>query len=97
MVFIKYSLTSKDEDSDYEGFMQYEGHTHLGNYVFCHFPVSEEGLRDYLRAKLAGYDCQAGLTRFREGNLCVKILANGSELLVTMQESIKGFLRQQIG
>lgn len=91
-----FRFAPQEDDADCEGFTQYEGYTHLGNYVLCHFSMSEEELRDNLRAKLAGHDCQAGLTRFGNGNLCVKILANGSELLVAMQEYIKGFLRQQI-
>lgn len=69
-MLIKDSLTPQEEDADYEGFMQYEGHTHLGNYVFCHFPVSEKrGCATICVQRLAGYDCQAGLTRFREGYL----------------------------
>lgn len=91
-----FRFAPQNDDADYEGFTQYEGYTHLGNYVICHFSVSEEELRGYLRAKLVGHDCQAGLTRFGEGNLCVKILATGSELLVAMQDYIKDFLKQRI-
>lgn len=88
-----FRFAPQEDDVDCEGFTQYEGYTHLGNYLLCHFPVSEEALRDYLHATLAEHDCQAGLTRFGEGNLCVKILANGSEFLLTVQEALKDFLR----
>ena len=88
-----FRFAPQEDDVDCEGFTQYEGYTHLGNYLLCHFPVSEEALRDYLHATVAEHDCQAGLTCFGEGNLCVKILANGSELLLTVQEALKDFLR----
>lgn len=88
-----FCFAPQEAGTDCEGFTQYEGYTHLGNYVLCHFPVCEEELRAHLQPMLDGHDCQAGLTRFGEDGLCLKVLASGSEMLVALQERIKAFLR----
>lgn len=88
-----FRFAPQEDGADCEGFIQYEGYTHLGNYVLCHFPVREEDLRACFRPILDVHDCQAGLTRFGETNLCLKVLANGSEMLVALQARIKDFLR----
>lgn len=81
-------------DMDYEGLTQYEGYSHLGNYVLCHFSLTEDELRDRIMSGLAECDCQAGLTSFGKDNFCLKILANDSELLVNVQEAVKDFLKR---
>ncbi len=88
-----FRFAPQEDGADCEGFIQYEGYTHLGNYVLCHFPVREEDLRACFRPILDVHDCQAGLTRFGETNICLKVLANGSEMLVALQARIKDFLR----
>ncbi len=40
-------------------------------------------------------DCQAGVTRFAGNNLCIKMLAHGSELLVHVQKYLKEILRER--
>ena len=89
-----FRFAPQEDSADCEGFTQYEGYTHLGNYVLCHFPVREEALRAHLQPVLDTHDCQAGLTRFGENGLCLKVLANGSEMLVALQARIKDFLRR---
>ncbi|MBP8597842.1 MAG: urease accessory protein UreD [Selenomonas sp.] len=89
-----FRFSPREEGMDYESFTQYEGYTHLGNYVLCHFAVTEDELRTCLKPVFDGYDGQAGLTRFGDNNLCLKILANGSELLVAVQDAIKSLLKR---
>jgi len=83
------------EHGDVAGFTQYEGYSHLGTFLLIGFPVPEADIRDALAGILQDNDCQAGVTRFAGNNLCIKMLAHGSELLVHVQKYLKEILRER--
>lgn len=77
------------EKTDLSGLTQYEGYTHLGTCLLINFSLSENELRDFLQPYLTDRDCLIGVTTFTGHNLCIKILANGSEELVHLQTALK--------
>lgn len=77
----------------YEGLTQYEGHTHLGNYVLMNFPLQEEELRSFVSSLKLPSSCLFGMTAFAPQCFCLKILAQGSEILVQLQDKLKEKLR----
>lgn len=77
----------------YEGLTQYEGRTHLGTYIFMNFPLSEDELRSFIARRNLPNSCLTGITAFAPHCFCVKILAQGSECLVKLQDQLKEMLR----
>lgn len=77
------------------GLTQYEGHSHLGTYLFVNLELTEDELREWVDEQLEGKDCLYGLTCFNEDAYALKVLSLGSEMLVNLQNAIKDKLGRE--
>lgn len=77
---------------DYQGITQYEGYTHLGTFLLVNFAVSKAELQTKLKAVVEQSNCLIGISTFGSGQLCIKSLAAGSEVLLDIQSAIKELL-----
>ena len=57
------------------------------------FPLQEEELRSFVSSLKLPSSCLFGITSFAPQCFCLKILAQGSEILVQLQDKLKEKLR----
>lgn len=57
------------------------------------FPLQEEELRSFVSSLKLPSSCLFGMTAFAPQCFCLKILAQGSEILVQLQDKLKEKLR----
>lgn len=81
-----------EDGLDMAGLTQYEGYSHLGTYLFVNLNKTEEELRAFVEEQLGKQKCLYGLTCFNTDAYCLKVLAQGSEPLVKLQNTIKDYL-----
>lgn len=84
-----------EDGVDMTGLTQYEGHSHLGTYLFVNLELTEDELREWVDEQLEGKDCLYGLTCFNEDAYALKVLSLGSEMLVNLQNAIKDKLGRE--
>ncbi len=83
------------EEEGLGGLTQYEGYTHLGSYLLMNFSISKEELFFQLGKLPFFSEILAGITTVVGGGICVKVLANGSEPLIELQNKLKDMLREK--
>lgn len=82
----------RPEENDLQSYCMFEGFTHLSNLLLVNIkPAGEQ--YEMLKELAAGFkDGIAGVSRIGTGDICIRALANGSEPILALHESVKEIL-----